>query len=257
VLAAAREAGAAIVSLRGNSRGAERKADGTPVSAADHAASEIIGERLRAIEATLPVVCEEGRQDHAGATHFWLVDPLDGTREFLRGSDCFSVNIALVGDGFPLFGVIHMPASGETYRGGAGSGAWRDAVPLCARRLAEAGTAWRALLSPGESGTVAAGFGASVAARGASLSIEAMPGAIKFCRLAEGSADLYPRRTRTCAWDTAAGQAILEGAGGAVFDASWQRLRYRQSPGWYNGDFLAVADRDAPWPLILAASAPA
>ena len=69
--------------------------------------------------------------------------------------------------------------------------------------------------------------------------------------LAEGRGDLYPRRTRTCAWDTAAGQAILEAAGGAVYDAQWQRLRYRQAPGWYNGDFIAVADANADWAGLL------
>jgi 3'(2'), 5'-bisphosphate nucleotidase len=252
VLAATREAGAAILSLRRGHLHADRKADGSLVSAADHAASEIIGTRLRALDPGLPVVCEEASRDAAGAARFWLVDPLDGTREYLRGSDLFSVNVALVADGYPLFGAIHLPALELSYWGAAGLGARRNGDAIRARRLAEAGRRLRVLLSPGEAATWQPALDAALARLGLDTELEPVAGAIKFCWLAEGRADLYPRRTRTCAWDTAAGQAILEAAGGAVYDADWQRLHYRQSPGWHNGDFFAVADASVAWSGLFA-----
>jgi 3'(2'), 5'-bisphosphate nucleotidase len=252
VLATAREAGIAIQGLRNAGRGGERKPDGSLVSAADRVASAIIGARLHALDPALPVICEEAVQDTAGAARFWLVDPLDGTREFLRGSNVFSVNIALIDDGIPCFGVIHLPASGLSYWGASGAGAWRDGCAIRPRCLARAGTGLHALVSPGERESARREFAAALARHGGTPRIEAAAGAIKFCWLAEGRGDLYPRRTRTCAWDTAAGQAILEAAGGAVYDSRWQRLRYRQAPGWYNGDFIAVADANADWAGLLA-----
>lgn len=251
MLAAAREAGAAILSLRGASPDGERKPDGSLVSAADRAASAIIGARLHALDPALPVICEEATQDTAGAARFWLVDPLDGTREFLRGSDVFSVNIALIEDAYPCFGAIHLPASGLSYWGASGAGAWRDGCAIHPRRLGEAGAGLHALVSPGERDSRRRELEVALARHGGTPRIEAAPGAIKFCWLAEGRGDLYPRRTRTCAWDTAAGQAIVEAAGGAVYDTRWQRLRYRQTPGWYNGDFIAVADANADWANLL------
>jgi 3'(2'), 5'-bisphosphate nucleotidase len=251
VLAAAREAGAAILALRGASPDGERKPDGSLVSAADRAASAIIGARLHALDPALPVICEEATQDTAGAARFWLVDPLDGTREFLRGSDVFSVNIALIEDAYPCFGAIHLPASGLSYWGASGAGAWRDGCAIHPRRLGEAGAGLHALVSPGERDSRRREFEAALARHGGTPRIEAAAGAIKFCWLAEGRGDLYPRRSRTCAWDTAAGQAIVEAAGGAVYDTHWQRLGYRQAPGWYNGDFIAVADANADWAGLL------
>jgi len=251
VLSAAREAGAAILSLRASPVRGERKSDGSPVSAADRAASAILGARLESLDPELPVICEEARQDAGGARRFWLIDPLDGTREYLRGSACFSVNIALVTEGFPVFGLVHLPARKLSYWGMAGAGAWRDGEPIHARRVGETPAGLKVLLSPGEPAALTRLCETLLRDRGLHPQIEAVPGAIKFCRLAEGSADLYPRRTRTCAWDTAAGQAILEAAGGTVHDGTGQRMRYRQSPGWFNGDFVAAADAGAGWDRAL------
>ena len=166
MFAASREAGAAILSLRRAGSGAERKPDGSVVSAADRVASAIIGARLRALDPTLPVICEEAAQDTAGAARFWLVDPLDGTREFLRGSDVFSVNIALIENGYPCFGAIHLPASGLGYWGASGAGAWRDGGGIRARRLAEAGAGLHVLVSPGEHDSAQREFAATLARHG-------------------------------------------------------------------------------------------
>ncbi len=189
----------------------------------------------------MPVISEEGEHDPGGATRFWLVDPLDGTREFLRGSDAFSVNIALISNGYPCFGLICLPTSATLYQGAMGFGAWRDGAAIHTAGTSQ-GDSCRVLASPGQAGTLHAELAPRLAMHGIGTQVTAEPGAIKFCRLAQGDADVYLRRTRTCGWDSAAGQAILEGAGGAVYDARWQRLGYTYRPHWYNGDFIAVAD---------------
>lgn len=193
------------------------------------------------------MISEEGEHDPGGASCFWLVDPLDGTRAFLHGRDSFSVNIALISDRFPCFGVVYLPAGNVLYRGGVSIGAWRDRTPIHASPRGTA--ACRMLVSPGQIEATDDEFGTRLRTFGVTPSIDAQPGAIKFCRIAEGCADAYPRRTRTCGWDSAAGQAIIEAAGGAVYDATWGRLAYDYHPQWYNGDFIAVADPD--WRKLL------
>lgn len=240
-VAAARAASAAILELRDATLQRQRKPDGSWVSAADHAASRAITQHLAPLDASVPVISEEGEHDPGGATRFWLVDPLDGTREFLRGSEAFSVNIALISDGYPCFGLICLPTSATLYQGAAGFGAWRDREPIRAA-TARQDAPCRVLVSPGQTGTLHAELAPRLATHGIDTRIVAEPGAVKFCRLAEGDADVYLRRTRTCGWDSAAGQAIVEAAGGAVYDAGWQRLGYAYQPHWYNGDFIAVAD---------------
>lgn len=240
--AACIDAGRAILGVRADAAGpgVERKGDGSPVSRADRAASQILGERLGALSPTLPVVCEEGSQDPGGAPRFWVVDPLDGTREFLRGSDLFTVNVALLDNGRPLFGMIHRPATGQSWWGGAGLGAWRDETPVrCARPAA---VPLRILASPAEPGAAARGFLARLMRQFPDAALSHLPGALKFCHLAEGLADAYPRATPSAAWDIAAGQALVEGAGGAVLAEDGSALRFRSAPGWPVAGFLAVGD---------------
>lgn len=224
-----------------------RKADGSPVSVADQMASAYLGERLAQIDPGVPVICEEGVQRSHGAATFWLVDPLDGTREFLRGGDRFTVNIARIEDGQAVFGVVHAPARGLSYWGGRGLGAWRNGVAIRARTLASVGAAPRILISPADRQSLESWFGAALEHAFAQPQIEELSGALKFCQLAEGQADLYPRWWPSCGWDSAAGQAVLEAAGGAVYGPGWQALRYRESAGWYNPRFIAVADATADW----------
>ena len=189
------------------------------------------------------MISEEGEHDPGDAQRFWLVDPLDGTHEFLRGSDMFSVNIALISDGYPCFGVIYLPTSGILYHGASELGAWRDGEPIHTGSTDHGpGSDCRVLVSPGQVDALRAEIRPQLATLGIGTRVTAEVGAIKFCHLAQGDADVYLRRTRTCGWDSAAGQASLEAAGGAVYDAHWQRLRYAYRPHWYNSDFIAVAD---------------
>ncbi|MFM7783959.1 MAG: 3'(2'),5'-bisphosphate nucleotidase CysQ [Gammaproteobacteria bacterium] len=242
VRAACLDAGRAILAVRADAAGpgVERKQDGSPVSRADRAASALLRERLCALDPSLPVVCEEGSQDPGDATRFWVVDPLDGTREFLRGSELFTVNVALLDSGRPLFGMIHLPATGECWWGALGHGAWHDGNPVrCAQPAA---MPLRILASPSESAADARAFLASLLHRFPDAVLTQLPGALKFCRLAEGLADAYPRSTPSSAWDIAAGQALVEAAGGVVFAADGSALRYRMLPGWPVQEFLALGD---------------
>lgn len=249
VRAACLDAGHAILAVRADAAGpgVECKEDGSPVSRADRAASVILRERLSALDPSLPVVCEEGSQDPGDAARFWVVDPLDGTREFLRGSECFTVNVALLDSGRPVFGVIHLPATGECWWGAVGHGAWHDGKAIrCAQPAAMPP---RILMSPSERAADARAFLASLLHRFPDAALAQLPGALKFCRLAEGLADAYPRSTPSSAWDIAAGQALVEAAGGVVLSADGSALRYRMLPGWPAQEFLALGD-----PLLAGAA---
>lgn len=244
---ACHEAGRAILAVRADvaGPGVEHKGDGSPVSRADRAASAILRERLHALDPALPVVCEEGDQDPGTAPRYWVVDPLDGTREFLRGSDVFTVNVALVEEGRAVFGLIHVPAGGQCWWGGAGLGAWRDDEPL-GNPPRPAG-APRIVTSPAERAANARGFLALLLRAFPDAPLAQLPGALKFCRVAEGLADAYPRAMASAAWDIAAGQALVEAAGGVVLREDGAALRYAHAPGWPVGAFLAVGDAHAPW----------
>jgi 3'(2'), 5'-bisphosphate nucleotidase len=202
--------------------GLRSKADGSPVTAADEAAEAIICDGLKRLAPDVPVMSEEqfAREKPkpiAGGSYF-LVDPLDGTREFIAGRDEYTVNIALMSDGAPLFGIICAPALGDLWRGIVGHGAER----LSFASPTETPTPIRTRRRP-QSEAVVMVSRSHLEARTRSY-VDGLPGAkllqsgssIKFCRLAEGFADLYPRLAPTHDWDIAAGHAILKAAGGSV-----------------------------------------
>jgi 3'(2'), 5'-bisphosphate nucleotidase len=237
----ARQAGALILAVRERGFETLRKADASPVTEADHAAEALIAAGLRAATPDIPVVAEE--EMAAGhvpreARSFWLVDPLDGTKEFASLRDDFVVCIGLVRDGAPVLGVVGAPAYGELFGGIVGRQAWkRDAAGervITARRPPAAGLSVIASRSSAQHPKVAP----FLAGRTIAETVN-MGSALKFCRIAEGVADLYPRFGRTMEWDTAAGQAVLEAAGGSVVDAeTGQVLRYGK-PGFENPHFVA------------------
>ncbi len=243
----AREAGAVILAIRSRGFTTERKPDASPVTEADHAAEALILRGLRAAEPDVPVVAEE--EMAAGhvvprAETFWLVDPLDGTKEFAAGRDDFTVNIALLRGGRPVLGVVGVPAQDALYRGRVGAGASRtDAAgtrPIVARLPPTDGLAVLASRSHANLPALAEHLAGQPVA-----SIGNVGSSVKFCRLAEGAADLYPRFGRTMEWDTAAGQAVLEAAGGAVRTEDGAPLAYGK-PGWENPFFFATGRRPGP-----------
>jgi 3'(2'), 5'-bisphosphate nucleotidase len=219
------------------------KSDLSPVTAADEIANAIILEGLARLLPGVPVISEEDAEGQAkGLTdgEFILVDPLDGTREFLEGRKDYTLNIAIIRDARPWLGVILAPARDMVWRGAAGYGAERFKLPAGAD-LSDATekAAIRTRPRP-DDGFVAAvshsHFDARTAAFLAGLPIagqSACGSSIKFCRLAEGEADIYPRLAPTNEWDIAAGHAILEAAGGAVTNPEGGALLYGQTPGKY------------------------
>ena len=241
----ARQAGAIILAIRARGFDTEAKADHSPVTEADRAAEALIVAGLRRAAPDIPVVAEEevaaGHQPPR-ADRFWLVDPLDGTREFAAGRDEFAVCIGLVRDGGVALGVVGVPAQGELFGGIVGRGAWKRTTvgerAIRCRRVAEAGAdviaSRRSVADPRTAKLLAGHKVASVLHVGSAL---------KFCRVAEGAADLYPRLGRTMEWDTCAAQAVVEAAGGTIrpIDAggnvSGARLGYGK-PGWENPSFL-------------------
>lgn len=221
----------------------EHKDDRSPLTAADLASHRCIVAGLQALTPRIPVLSEESKGIDIVArrewTTLWLVDPLDGTREFIKRNGEFTVNIALIEDGVATFGVIQQPVTGALWHGTLGEGAFRregDAdVAIQVRTQAQAPLRIAASRSHRDERTQALldALGGEAVACGSSL---------KFCRIAEGGIDLYPRFGPTSEWDTAAGQAILEAAGGAVLDPRGRPLRYNQRDTLLNGDFLAFGD---------------
>ncbi|MFL6862679.1 MAG: 3'(2'),5'-bisphosphate nucleotidase CysQ [Allosphingosinicella sp.] len=215
---AALAAGAEIERIYAEGCVAEEKADGSPVTIADRIAEEIILHRLHAAFPDLHILAEEeasaGRIPELGA-RFFCVDPLDGTKGFLQRNGEFTVNIALIDGGAPVAGVVYAPDAKLLYFGARGEGAFRmrgggAAEPIRARTPAADG-----LTGVGSRNHAAAGTEARNAALGIARYVPS-GSSLKFCLVAEGSADVYPRYGPTCEWDTAAGQAVLEAAGGRV-----------------------------------------
>ncbi len=234
-------AGAAILDVRAQGFDVRRKTDASPVTVADTAAEAIIVAGLREAAPGIPVIAEEevanGRVA-APSREYWLVDPLDGTREFAAGHDEFAVNIGLVREGRAHLGVVGVPALGELFGGIVGQGAFK--------RDAAGERAVRARMRPPEGLVVLASrYHANNARLDAFLAgrhvarVVNFGSSVKFCRLAEGVADLYPRFGRTMEWDTAAPQAVLEAAGGTVRTLEGEDLRYGK-PGWENPHFVCA-----------------
>jgi 3'(2'), 5'-bisphosphate nucleotidase len=246
-VALATRAGEAILAVRAAGFETFTKADQSPVTAADRAAEAIIVAGLRAAYPDIPVVAEEEAAEGAAiaaAEVFWLVDPLDGTREFTAGNDDFTVNNGLIRNGRPVLGVVGAPALNEMFFGVAGAGAWK--------RSAAGERQIRVRMPPQDGLTVMASRShGSAPALEAFLSGQKISSvlhigsSLKFCRVAEGQVDLYPRLGRTMEWDTAAAQAVAEAAGGRVTCLDGLPLRYGK-PGFENPHFVCVGGLPSP-----------
>ncbi len=237
----AHQAGAIILAIRARGFETLRKHDSSPVTEADHAAERLIAASLRAATPAIPVVAEEEMETGhvpAPSDAYWLVDPLDGTREFAALRDEFTVNIGLVRHGRTVLGAVGVPAYDEVFGAIIGRTAWkRDAAgtrPIAARPPPTTGLHVLASRTYGDDPRLARFLAPYHVA-----AITKMGSALKICRVAEGQADLYPRFGRTMEWDTAAPQAILEAAGGALTLMDGAPLRYGK-PGWDNPGFVCT-----------------
>jgi 3'(2'), 5'-bisphosphate nucleotidase len=242
-----REAGTLVMRVYATDFAVQIKGDESPVTVADQCAEKVIFEGLRRLTPDVPVVGEEAAS--AGdipdvSNRFWLVDPIDGTKEFISRNGEFTVNIALVDHGVPVLGLVLAPALGRLFGGAVGLGAWVEdhagRRPIAARATPAEGLTVVGSRHHGDDAAVAALLaGRRVAAH------RTVGSSLKLCLVAEGAADVYPRFGRTMEWDTAAGDAVLRAAGGAVRTLDGALLSYAK-PGFENPDFAAWGRGVAP-----------
>lgn len=225
------------------------KADDSPVTAADLAAHDVLAAGLKALAPDIHILSEEDADiplsERGQWQRWWLVDPLDGTKEFISGSEEFTVNVALIENGRVVFGVVSMPTTQRCYVGGAGLGAWRsdddtDLAPIRVRDVPPKGEAFTVVASRRHSSPEQERLLAGLSAAVGELQLTSVGSSLKFCLLAEGAADCYPRLAPTSQWDTAAAQGVLEGAGGVVLDLAGNTFDYPARESLLNGYFLAL-----------------
>lgn len=242
------EAGEAIMQVYAGEFDVSQKSDDSPVTAADMAANDVILGRLSRLAPLMPVLSEESVDAFAGPDHagrYWLVDPLDGTKEFIKRNDEFSVNIALIEQGRPVLGVVHAPALGLTWLGAEDVGAFKlDAAgvrqPIRVARH-QPGTHWRVLGSRSHLGPKTLAWMEALG----DFILTRMGCSIKLCMVAEGAADLYPRLGPTSLWDTAAAHAIVNAAGGRI-----------KTPEGKVVDYACPAKTLNPWFIVYGGSEP-
>ncbi len=248
------EAGRRILEIYETDFAVSRKEDNTPLTRADMAAHETIVAGLRDMTPAVPVLSEESGdiafEQRARWRRYWLIDPLDGTREFIKRNGEFTVNVALIEHHRPILGVVHAPVLGTTYYACHGHGAFKhgpgvEPRPIHVRalpggRIVVAG-------SRSHAGDTLAQFLANLGEH----ELVSMGSALKSCLVAEGRADVYPRLGPTSEWDTAAAQAVVEEAGGRVTDLRMRPLRYNTKASLLNPHFLVFGDASRDWSRYL------
>ncbi len=249
LMPAVERAGAAIMKVYNGAFAVQHKEDNSPLTLADLESQRVILEGLTQLAPDIPVLSEESAQapwaERGRWRELWVVDPLDGTREFVKRNGEFTINIALVIDHEPVLGIVAAPAQGLLYWGAAGAGAFsrHRGAAQTSIHISPPHTPIRVVGSrshaSAETASYLAGLGPHV--------MSGIGSSLKFCLIAAGEADLYPRFGPTCEWDTAAGQALLEAAGGQVTRPDGHRLRYNCRESVINGDFIAFND-----PSVLA-----
>ena len=255
VVKLAQQAGDAILSVYSEQFEVTHKSDQSPLTVADLRSHEIISRGLRALTPDVPVLSEEASdipfEQRRQWTRYWLVDPLDGTKEFVSRNGEFTVNIALIDNHVPVLGVVHVPVTSTTYTGATGVGAFRQIdgkTPEPLRVGSPAATPLRIVGSRSHRGDTLDRYLPKLAP----YELIAVGSSLKFCLVAEGSADFYPRFGPTSEWDTAAAQAVVEAAGGAVIETNGEQLRYNTKADLLNPHFLVYGDRNRDWLQILS-----
>jgi 3'(2'), 5'-bisphosphate nucleotidase len=253
----ARAAGDAILAVYHSDFAVQTKADASPLTAADLAAQQVIMTGLGKLDPILPVLSEEAKalpwSERQHWSRYWLVDPLDGTREFVKRNGEFSVNIALIENHRCVLGVVLAPVTGELFIAERGQGAWLQAGAegdwqrIRTRPLGHAPVVAGSRSHGGPEGAMLQQL------IGADYQRVSLGSSLKFCLIARGAADVYLRLGLTSEWDTAAAQCVLEQAGGAVLDLSGQPFRYNRGESLLNPEFIAVGDGAIDWEARLQA----
>jgi len=250
VVALAEDAGRAILAVYSTDFDVQSKHDESPLTQADLASHRLIKAGLASLTPDMPIISEESGLPEFDVRQtwerYWLVDPLDGTREFVNRNGEFTVNIALVERHRPILGVVHVPVQGKTYIGCRGAGASRrepGKAPVPIHVAPGSADPVRVVGSRSHRGT---SLDAYLAAIGEHVMVP-MGSSLKFCVVAEGAADLYPRLGPTSEWDTAAAQAVVEQAGGKVVTLDGKPMKYNTKPGILNPHFMVIGATDRAW----------
>ena len=264
VIAISVKAGKAILEVYNASGDIEvdTKSDDSPVTAADLAAHKILAPALAELLDGVPVLSEEGKlpsfAERSQWDRYWIIDPLDGTKEFIRRNGEFTVNVALIENGEPVLGVVHVPVLDITYAGAKTLGAIKQDASgekSIAVRAMQPRLDSKAPIEVVASRSHGAGAVDALLERIESslgeTGLKNMGSSLKLCLVAEGAADLYPRLALTCEWDTAAAQAVVEAAGGIVVDDKFELLRYNQKDALLNPFFYVIGDQNFDWKALL------
>jgi len=250
----AADAGQAILEVYATDFDVQSKDDESPLTQADLASHHCIVAGLEALTPDIPIISEEeglpSFEERGQWQRYWLIDPLDGTREFVNRNGEFTVNIALIDSHRPIFGVVHVPVQSKTYIGCEGHGAeLREGDATTAIHVAEAsGHPVRLVGSRAHRGPSLDAFLEKVA----ESEMIPMGSSLKFCVVAEGGADIYPRLGPTSEWDTAAAQAVVEQAGGKVLELDGKPLSYNAKSEILNPWFIVIGAADTDWLALLA-----
>jgi 3'(2'), 5'-bisphosphate nucleotidase len=255
VQAIAREAGRCILDVYAGSFSITEKADQSPITEADLAAHRCILRGLTPLTPQIPILSEESSEisfaERSRWEWLWLVDPLDGTREFIRRSDQFSINIALIHQHEAVFGLILSPVDGACYYAWRNGGAWKKPRNQLLRRIHAAQTCHQPIRVTSSEASYRSRRLQEYLQQIGEYRHLFLGSALKSCLIAEGEADLYPRFGPTGEWDTAASQIILEEAGGHLTDMQLRPLRYNARPVLINPDFFAFSDASRDWSQYL------
>ncbi len=249
VIDIAHRAGAEIMKIYATDFDVESKSDESPLTAADLASHKTIIEGLEALEDGRPILSEESKaiswSERSGWQQYWLVDPLDGTKEFVKRNGEFTVNIALIENGVPTFGVVYAPVKEWTYVGDQASGAFKleGGEKRAIAATASARSPLRVVGSRSHAGDRLQGYLDNIGDH----NIVPMGSSLKLCLVAEGEADLYPRLGPTSEWDTAAADAVVRAAGGYVTDTALEALKYNAKESILNPEFLVFGDDSRDW----------
>ncbi len=245
-----RLAGEAIAEIYQSDFDVEQKDDKSPLTQADLASHDILLAKLSGAEPKLPVISEESGlapfAERSQWSSYWLVDPMDGTREFVKRNGEFTVNVALVENHRPVLGVVYVPMTDTTYVGCKGVGAERRDADGTTKQLAvsiESANPVRVLGSRSHRGDSLNAYLEQIG----DFEFQPIGSSLKFCRVAEGSADIYPRLGPTSEWDTAAAQAVVEQAGGQVLTLDGKPLSYNEKEDMLNPHFLVIGPDDHDW----------
>jgi 3'(2'), 5'-bisphosphate nucleotidase len=249
-----RRAGLAILEWYDGDMGITQKADDSPLTRADLASHELINAELTRLWPEIPVLSEESAnipwETRQNWQQYWLVDPLDGTKEFINRNGEFTVNIALVRDHQPVMGIVHVPVGDISYFGTRDAGAWRQQGAAEATAINVRQPAAEPAVIVGSRSHANPELAGQLNRLGP-YELTSMGSSLKFCRVAEGLADFYPRLGPTCEWDTAAAQAVVEAAGGQVVKIDGSPLEYNHKEAYLNPHFFVFGDpaREWLWPF--------